>query len=125
MATDKLTPEVKPELVKQETKLARMTGYAPNNLTEAIQFAKLIANSDLAPKDYKGKPANVLIAMQLGAEIGLSPMTAIQSIAVINGRPCLWGEGALGVVQTHPTYEWHKEWIEGEGENRTAFCEVN
>lgn len=67
-----------------------------------MEFAKLVANSDLVPKDYKGKPGNVLIAVQMGAELGLSPMQAVQNIAVINGRPSLWGDALLAVVQSHP-----------------------
>ncbi len=64
----------------------------PQNLTQAMELAKLIADSELAPKDYRGKPGNVLIAVQMGQEVGLSPMSAIQSIAVINGKPSLYGD---------------------------------
>jgi len=119
--------EPKQELVKQEPqsgKLARIAAFTPTNLTEAIALSKLIAGSDLAPKDFKGKPANVLIAMQMGAEVGLAPMQSLQNIAVINGRPSLWGDAALGVVQVHPEYEWHKERIEGQGDGRTAIFEI-
>src|SRR6266478_3926901 len=91
---------VKPE--PQSGKLSRIAAFTPTNLTEAIALSKLIAGSDLAPKDFKGKPANVLIAMQMGAEVGLAPMQSLQNIAVINGRPSLWGDAALGVVQVHP-----------------------
>jgi len=72
---------------------------APVDLKEALEFAALIAKSDLAPRDFKDKPGNVLIAVQMGREVGLAPMQAIQSIAVINGRPSVWGDGALAVVQ--------------------------
>ena len=72
---------------------------APVDLKEALEFAALIAKSDLAPRDYKDKPGNVLIAVQMGREVGLAPMQAIQSIAVINGRSSVWGDGALAVVQ--------------------------
>jgi len=108
----------------QAGKLSRLGAFTPTNLTEAIALSKLIAGSELAPKDYKGKPANVLIAMQMGAEVGLAPMAALQNIAVINGRPSLWGDAALGIVQVSPMYEWHKEEIKGEGDLRTAFCQV-
>lgn len=64
----------------------------PQTLRDAMELAKLIADSDLAPKDYRGKPGNVLIAVQMGQEVGLSPMSAIQSIAVINGKPGLYGD---------------------------------
>jgi hypothetical protein len=62
-------------------------------------FANQVANSDFAPKDFRGKPANCLIAMMMGREVGLQPLAALQSIAVVNGRPSLWGDGALAVVQ--------------------------
>ncbi|MDB5042219.1 MAG: hypothetical protein JWN27_2945 [Candidatus Eremiobacteraeota bacterium] len=80
------------------------------NYDEAWQFAETIAKSDLAPKDYRGKPANVLVAVQMGQEVGLKPMQALQAIAIINGRPSLYGDGLLGVVRDSPLCEWIKEY---------------
>jgi hypothetical protein len=97
---------------------------APRNFDEAQRFSKALAESDLAPKDFKGKPGNILIALQMGAEVGLAPMAAIQNIAVINGRPSIWGDAALAIVMAHRDYEFHKEYYEGTGENRMAVCEV-
>lgn len=74
---------------------------SPTTLKEAMDLAKLIADSDLAPRDYKGKPGNVLIAVQMGAEVGLSPMSAIQTIAVINGRPSLFGDSGKAILLAH------------------------
>lgn len=76
----------------------------PTNLREAMDLSEILAASDLVPKDYKGKPGNVVVAIQMGAEVGLAPMAAIQSIAVINGRPGLWGDALLAVVQAHPEF---------------------
>ncbi len=87
---------------------------------EAMKYSKMIADSDLAPKDFKGKPGNVFIAIQMGVEIGLKPMQAIQNIAVINGRPCLWGDAMLGVVRNHHEFEAIKE----EVKNDTAYCTI-
>lgn len=74
---------------------------SPTTLKEAMDLAKLIADSDLAPRDFKGKPGNVLIAVQMGAEVGLTPMAAIQTIAVINGRPSLWGDSGKAILLSH------------------------
>lgn len=92
--------------------------YQIKSLDQAMEYAKLISESDLAPKDYKGKPGNCLIAMQFGAEIGLKPMQAIQNIAVINGRPSLWGDAQLAVVLASPVCEYVRERFEGD----TAYC---
>jgi hypothetical protein len=77
----------------------------PKTLDEAMKLAELIAKSDLVPNDYKGKAGNVLIAVQMGREVGLKPMQALQNIAVINGRPCMWGDALLAVVYGSGTVE--------------------
>ena len=97
----------------QPNKLTRLAVFTPINMTEAMGLAKLLASSDFVPKDFKGKPGNCFLAMQMGAEVGLAPIQAIQSIAVINGRPGLWGDSMLAVVQTHPDYEDHREFYSG------------
>lgn len=96
------------EVAVRET-AAPSFSMTPRNLDEAMQFAKIMADSDLVPKDFKGKPGNILVAIQKGLEIGLSPMSALESIAVINGRASLWGDGMLALVQASPVYEWHDE----------------
>lgn len=78
---------------------------APSNFAEAMEYAKIIATSDLAPKDFKNKPGNVIIAIQMGSEIGLAPMQALQNIAIINGKPCVWGDAALALVQASAEFE--------------------
>lgn len=108
----------------QASKLSRLAAFTPANLTEAIALARMMAKSNMVPTAFKGKEADILIAMQMGAEVGLAPMAAIQNIAVINGRPSLWGDAALGVVQVHPAYEGHTESMEGEGNLRKAVFKI-
>lgn len=77
----------------------------PSSFNEVMDYAKLIANSDLAPKDYRGKPGNIIVAIQMGGDVGLSPMQSLANIAVINGRATLWGDALLAVVQASPECE--------------------
>lgn len=98
----------------------------PTTLDEALKFAEKIAQSSLCPNAYKGKAGDVLVAMQMGAEVGLSPMQSIQNISVINGRPSIWGDAMLAVVRVHPECEGVREWLKGsikEG-NSTAYCGI-
>jgi hypothetical protein len=98
--------------------------FAPRSLEEAIAFSKMLSESDFVPKDLKGKPGNILVCLQWGAELGLAPMQALQNIACINGRPSLWGDAALAVVQNHPAYEWHKEYTEGDGDSCVGVFQI-
>jgi hypothetical protein len=102
----------------------RSFSLMPTSLSEAMALAKLIAESDMATKDYKGKAGNVLIAIQMGADVGLKPMQAIQNIAVINGRPSIWGDAAIALVMGAGVLEKFDEKIEGEGDKRTATCTI-
>ena len=106
-----------------------ITKASPFDITtfaEAERYAKMIADSDFAPKDYKGKPGNVLIAMQMGHELGLKPSQAIQNIAVVNGRPMVWGDAALALVIGNPECHGVREWMEGtiKDGNAICYCEV-
>lgn len=108
----------------QAANLTRLAAFTPTSLTEAVALAKLIAGSDLAPKEYRGKPGNVLIGMQYAAELGVPLLIGLQNISIINGHASVWGDLALGIVQTHPAYESHKEWMEGAGEARKALFQI-
>jgi hypothetical protein len=99
------------------------TGLALQTFDDAFRFAKMVANSEFAPKDFKGKAESCLLAIQHGSEVGLSPMQSLQSIAVINGRPTIWGDAALALVQSSPVCEYVREYTEGEGDAMTAVCE--
>jgi hypothetical protein len=51
-------------------------------------------------------------------------MQAIQSIAVKNGRPSVWGDVALALVRGSGLCETVYEGVEGDGDKRVGFCEV-
>ena len=89
-----------------------------SNMQQAMQIAEMLAKSTLVPKAYQGQPANVLVAMAYGDSFGMQPLQAMQSVAVVNGMPGLYGDGLLAVCKSSPEWEWMQETIEGE----TATC---
>lgn len=99
-------------------------GLALSTMDEALRFGKMLAASQFAPKDFQGKPESCILAIQHGAEIGLGPMQSIQSVAVINGRPSIWGDAALALVMASPVCEYVRERIDGDGDQAAATCEA-
>jgi hypothetical protein len=98
-------------------------GFAPATLTEAIQFSDMLASSSMVPKAYQGKPQDILVCVQWGYEMGLAPMQALQNIAVINGKPSVYGDAAMALVQASSVCEDVEEYFEGEGTpNPVAVC---
>ncbi len=96
----------------------------PTTLAEAMRFADLLAQSSMVPDAFRDKPANVLLAIAWGKEIGLGALQALQNIAVIKGRPTLWGDAALALVRGHPSCAGVREGVDGEGDDMHGWCEV-
>lgn len=88
--------------IQQPTRLAPLQ---PSSFEDIEKFAVVMAQSDLVPKDYVGKPANVCVAILMGRELGVPPMQALQGIAVINGRPSVWGDLMWALVTSHAEFE--------------------
>lgn len=111
--------------IKQGTKEVLSYGILnPTNLKEAMEMAEMMSRSTIIPKDFANNPGNIVVAMQWGMELGLAPLQAMQNIAVINGRPSLWGDAMIALVRASVVCEYVKEEYSGEGENFTAVCRV-
>ncbi len=93
---------------------------SPQTFEQALTFSNYLADSDMVPKDFKGKPGNCLIAMQWGAELGLKPLQALQNLAIINGRPSLWGDAVIALVRGSQVCEYVIE----EDDGHKATCRV-
>ena len=105
--------------------LIKHQGFAPQTMTEAIEFSNMLSRSQMVPKNYQNKPEDVLVAVQWGYEIGLAPLQALQNISVINGKPSVYGDAAMALVQASPVCEDVQETIEGDGtSNPVAICKV-
>lgn len=78
-------------------------GLHLTSLPEAHRFAQYIAASAFCPKGMDA--ATIVIAIQFGAELGLGPVQAVQNIAVINGRPTLWGDALLALCRKSPLFD--------------------
>lgn len=89
---------------------------------QLMRFAGIAAKSGMVPQAYINKPEAVLIAVQMGSELGLAPLQSLQNIAVINGRPSVWGDALLGLVKAAPVCDDVIEHIEGDGDHMVAVC---
>ncbi len=99
----------------------QVSALVPQSLDEAFRVATAMAASGMTPKGVD-KPEQVLVAIMAGAELGFAPFQAMQSFAVINGKPNIWGDAL-------PALLWSrgfkiKEWFDNEDEPTKAFCRI-
>jgi len=84
----------------------------PRSIEEAFRLAQVFITAGIVPDSYNyGKnppegcgqydpdPAKVVIGILKSLEVGLPPITGISTIAVINNRPSIWGDGAQALIQ--------------------------
>jgi hypothetical protein len=102
---------------------ARPLAIVPQTLEAVWRLAQLITSAGMAPKGFE-KAETCTVAILQGLEVGMTPMAALQSIAVVNGRPTVWGDGAIGLVRGSGLCEWIQEDMEGNGDSLTAVCQA-
>lgn len=122
MSEEKPTESTEVTIRNEVTAGGQVLALVPQTVDQAWRLAKALAISGLAPPSM-ATAEKCLVAIMAGAEVGLPPFQAVQSFAVINNRPVLWGDGALAVVraQGFKVREWA---VAAETEEEVAYCEV-
>jgi hypothetical protein len=88
-------------------------GLQLSNLDDAWRFCNAMASSGMMPKGME-TAQKILYALELGFEVGLPPLAAVQSIAVINGRASLYGDVMLGLCVASDKFDddaFEEDWI--------------
>lgn len=103
IANGKFTPdEIKSYSNEKTLKIPKDSGFSINfmdfsNYDAAWRTAELISKAKCIPREFQGNPADVLVVVQFGYELGLNPMIAIQNMMIVNNRPAIWGDAMLAL----------------------------
>lgn len=103
------------------TEIVRASRAAPppQTLDSQIRFAQLLSDADLLPKQFVGKPANVLYAIEYGRTLGIAPVAAITGIHVIEGKP----SASSGLIGALVRQAGHKLRVKSDG-GTTATAQI-
>lgn len=102
-----------------------LTQLGPQSFAETLQLAEIASKSGLVPSAYRGKVQDIIIAIQKGAEVGLSPLQSLDSISVINGKAAIWGDALLAVCMAHSSFiDIQEGWDNKDTEQAVAHCKV-
>lgn len=87
--------------------------FAPKSFDELIRFSEVVCKTNLCPQAYRGKVHEAVAAIMHGAELGLMPMQALNSVAVVNGQTTVYGPTALALVKN--------QWLWDESKHQEYF----
>jgi hypothetical protein len=125
-------PESTPRLDGMERprrpQIAPPAYLTPGSIAAVRELAELIAAGEWAPASYRGGDGHymiekIVLGIMHGAAVGLGPFAAVHAIAVIDGQPTIWGDGALALVERSGLIEDMREDYTVDGEDGlTAIC---
>lgn len=98
------------EITKLPIVMDEDRGYIlPTNIDEAFRFAQAVVKARLAPSSYDNDPSKVMLGVMAAMEAGLPPLYGLRQIAIINGRPVIWGDAAMALVQSRDLIDEYTE----------------
>lgn len=65
----------------------------------ALEVAKGLAASDMVPAAFKGKPGNVLVALDFAARAKISPLAVMRGMYLVHGNPAFEGQFVIGLAK--------------------------
>jgi len=110
-------------VVLQDTAMQSMLDQLEARYQIALRLGRLHSDAGMLPKGLDTIP-KAMVAILQGFEVGFSPATSLQVIAVINGKPSIYGDAAIALVEASGQLEEMEETISGDGDKRTATCTV-
>jgi hypothetical protein len=83
-------------------------GLVPTDLDGVLRMARIAVGSGLMKNVDGDATAMAAMIIMKGMELGMSPTVALDSIALINGRTCVWGKAVPALVRAkgHRIREW-------------------
>ena len=67
-------------------------------MSEQVRVAEFLAGSDIVPDAFRKRPANVWLALDMGAHMGLKPFQTFRAVHVIKGTPTFSAEAMRGMA---------------------------
>ncbi len=98
--TDKTVTAQVPEVAaKKEFSINEQGLMTLGTLAEQMAFAKNLMQQGMVSNSFK-TPQQVVLGIQYSKALGIDAIKGLKMMYVVNGRPCLYGEGPLLLCQS-------------------------
>ena len=97
---------------------SEMIATTARALVDAHNIGSALCKTSFVPKHFQGKPEEAAAAILYGASIDMDPITALQNVFVISGKPALYARSMVAVVLS----KGHKIWTEEESEGSVTVA---
>lgn len=106
--------------IQEEIMLPRRYGLVPENMSEAMKLAEMMAGAKLVPAALQKSPADCLMVIQQAIRWDMDPFAVAQECSVIQGKLMHSGKLVAAVVNARGSLTQRLSFeYSGEGDNRT------
>ena len=68
------------------------------------KMAQMMSRSSLVPQSYQGKAEDCFLALQFAVRLGMEPLTVMQNLYVVKGKPSWSGQFCMALIRAHPDF---------------------
>lgn len=114
--------------INMETKQQLQSVPKPDSFSSTQQFehtqrvAKMLCQSDLVPKEFRGNIQNTIIALEMAARIGASPLMVMQNLFVVHGKPSWSSSFIIAAINASERFDPLRFDVKGSGDDLSCIA---
>ena len=115
-----MTTEITKTSIESESSIY----HSADSFEFAQRQAKSLADSQLVPKQYQGQQglSNCLVALEMSKRMNLSPLTVMQNLNVIHGKPYWSAQFIASTIMSCGRFSNFDYLVKGQGETLEVQC---
>lgn len=100
---------------QQTTVASKDNIYASTQaFNELFKIGSVMSKTQLVPDNYRNKPEDCTIAIDIANRNGMSPLSVMQNLYVVKGKPTWSGQACIAMLRASKEYEHVKPVMVGE-----------
>ncbi len=109
----------------QPTDMAMGVFSSVSMYQDYYRIAKDLASSTLIPDEFRNKPSNVMIALNLSSRMGADPLAIMQSMYIVHGKPSFSASFIAGIVEQSGKFGFLEYVMSGDEQSDDYGCRIN
>ena len=112
------------EADQQKLQLPAATNLLQNSklLNQIFKLSNIYSGSSMVPDNYRGKPDNCFVALELASRMDVSPVLVMQNLYIVQGKPSWAGQACKALVDGSGKFRESEYVMTGNFEDGSRGC---
>lgn len=112
------------EADQQKLQLPAATNLLQNSklLNQIFKLSNIYSGSSMVPDNYRGKPDNCFVALELASRMDVSPVLVMQNLYIVQGKPSWAGQACKALIDGSGKFRESEYIMTGSFEDGSRGC---